>query len=143
MQSIVARIPAVTAEDVRAVQLANAEGEAKAFEALRDIAAGDVEALEKQVRDKRATHKALTKVLDNAGRAAKRLKAGESVGGYLDKPEPVDQLLKRLGFTKAHLRHMSRLAQMTPEKFEAFVDAVEKAEQRVERQVAKKMAPAK
>ena len=87
VDSIATRVPLIGEEDVRAVQMANAEREAEAFKALRELAAGDVELFEKQAREKRATHKAISKVVDNAARATERLKAGETVGGYLDKPK--------------------------------------------------------
>ena len=56
----------------------------------------------------------------------------------------MDRTLKRLGFKKADLEHMDRLAQLSPEQFEQFVTdhlaATSKAGRLIERRLSKKTA---
>lgn len=123
-----ARIPMATAEEQRSVQLANAEAEARNWEAIAGVFAADaddskrlVATVEQTVADKRSAAKAAAEVANAAKDRIARIERGESVSGGLGKPKEIAGALIEAGFTKAELRRMRRSAEFTAEDFEAIL----------------------
>jgi Xaa-Pro aminopeptidase len=127
---------------VRALQLEKAEEVEREWSALQGM-----------VQERLAGHKELQVMIDreiaqdeiavpdlssNVTRARDRiarLKAGESVAG-IDKPLSAAEM----GFSRAEIRHMMRLAEIGDAGFEEFLAEVHKRKQKVERNVSAKMA---
>jgi hypothetical protein len=142
MGAVHARIPMVIPDEVRALQLENAEAVERQWSALQVMA-----------QERLAGHKELQVMIDreiaqdeiaapdidsNVSRARDRiarLKAGESVAG-IDKPLTPTEL----GFGRATIRHMMHLAEIGDAGFEEFVAEVHKRKEKVERNVSARIA---
>jgi hypothetical protein len=116
------RIPMVTADEQRALQLENAEADARFWEMVHSHDKGTIEEHKALVAS--AEH-AITGIqsgmADTAAKATvakdrvERIKKGEDVSGGLRAPftrEDMERELIKLGFTKAELQHCVRLAQV-------------------------------
>jgi hypothetical protein len=148
MGAVHARVPMVTPDEQRALQLENAKADVKFWDGLADMhaataqehkglaataeraaAAGEIE------RAKAAEHAELTK-----DRIA-RIERGENVSGGLGKPmtrEDFERELIKVGFTKEHLRHCEQVNEVSKALgFEALKKAILDAKDRSERRVVR------
>src|SRR4051812_4490520 len=121
------RIPMVTADEQREVQLANAQAEAATWEAVATMyesTAADTKTLvasaERSVAANSNAAKAATEIAEAAKDKLARIERGEMVAG-LGKPVNLASLLAEAGFTKADFRRMRRSAEFTEEQFEAVL----------------------
>jgi hypothetical protein len=145
-----ARVPMVTAEEQRAIQEANAEGDERFWGAMRDIGTASVKehkVLNSRAEIKIAEHAAGAAEAGERAQAAKdrleRIRRGESVPGGLGKPFDARAALKAEGFTERDLRRMRLLASLTePEMKQAsaktcaeVVDAADRAIEREARRI--------
>jgi hypothetical protein len=115
-----ARIPMVTVEEQRAVQEANAEGDGRFWEAMRDMGTASVEEHKALISAAEARIAEQTPKAAKAGERAQaakdrldRIRRGESVPGGLGKPFDVRAALKAEGFFERDLRRMRLLASLT------------------------------
>jgi hypothetical protein len=135
-----ARVPMVTPEEQRALQLANAEADAQAWGTIADLHAGTVEGQEGVIASaerakgaaaaehaKAATHAAAAK-----DRVA-RIERGEDVAGGLGKPLTMADVLKA-GFTKVEIAHCIQVHEVSDAfGFDTMMKALREAKDRAER----------
>jgi hypothetical protein len=119
-----ARIPMVTADEQRAIQEANAEGDERFWGAMRDMGTANVEehkALIARAETKIAEHAPKAAEAEERAQAAKdrleRIRRGESVPGGLGKPFDAERALKAAGFTERDLRRIRLMASLTQAEF--------------------------
>ena len=127
-----ARVPMVTPDEQRALQLENARTDAERWSALRDISASKVVGkqqlvtkVEAQIVADKAAAAAADDVVKNAQGRVEAIQRGEVVEGGLGRPEDFVAFMKKLGWSKADLRHARWMATAIPkEHFKEFVEAV-------------------
>jgi hypothetical protein len=142
--NIHARIPMVTLDEQRALQLENAEADEKWWTGLQDIGQSQVSGHKELVATTEQAiasgeaeiAKATAKVVAAKNRV-ERIKRGEDVPGGLGKPhtrQDFERELIKAGFTKSQLRHCSALAELTPEEddFREAMDEIHRARHRSE-----------
>jgi hypothetical protein len=145
-----ARIPMVTADEQRAVQEANAEGDERFWDAMRDIGASSLEGHKALIaRAEAVIAKEGPRVAEAAEKveAAKsrleKLRRGEDVAGGLGKPFDVERALKAAGFTERDQRRCELLASLTEAEMKQasaktgaeVVDAADRAAEREARRI--------
>jgi hypothetical protein len=142
-----ARVPMVTPDEQRALQLENAKTDAKQWSAVRDLTESDIAAREKLVEHNEAVIAAARPVVAIAneheqaaqGRIA-AVERGEVVEG-LGKPQDWPTLCKTLGISEADLRHYRFLYGIVPEErigefARLVVDMQHKGSRRLQRKAA-------
>jgi hypothetical protein len=113
------RIAMPTIDEIRALQLENAEADDKFWLTLQDLhesTAADHEALKTTAERAIAEAKAGATNAREGATAAKnriaRLKKGEPVAGGLGKPITMDDVVRELGLTKSDIQHAIRVAEI-------------------------------
>ena len=126
--SVHARIPMVTPEEQRSVQLANAKAEARNWESVAGVFEADAEDSKRliasavqTVADKGNAASAAAELASEAKDRVARIEKGEIVSGGLGKPKDIQDVLIEAGFTKADLRRMRRSAEFTEEELEVIL----------------------
>jgi hypothetical protein len=122
------RVPMVTPQEQRELQLSNALAEATAWEAVAGICDANAEDSKRLLVSADLTlgaYASAAKAAANAASAAKdklaRLQHGENVGGGLGKPKDIEAVLIEAGLTKADMRRAIRSAEFNEEEFEAIL----------------------
>ena len=108
-----ARIPMATLEEIRALQLKNAEADERVWQSLAEMqteqATGNQQ-LAATAEQKAAAAQTAARQAKTAAAAAKerieRLKRGEAVAGGLGKPVDLERLMREAGWTTADIRRM-------------------------------------
>jgi hypothetical protein len=141
------RVPMVTADEQRALQLENAKQDLGHSSAMRDIHAGQVEghkglvaAAERAIRAAEAAAAQASEQAQAAQERIAKIERGEDVAGGLGHPltrEDFDAELIAAGFTRADLRHMETLGALPEEAIPLIRDAALKASARAERSAAR------
>jgi hypothetical protein len=110
------RVPMVTIEEIRELQLANAEAEERYWSQLQgmnETSAAEHTALRRSVDSKIAGLQAGAIGAKAAAAAAKdraaRLKRGEAVAGGLTKPMTLEEAMTAIGWTTSDLQHANRM----------------------------------
>jgi hypothetical protein len=113
------RIPMVTIDEIRALQLENAEADERFWSTLQDMHESTAQdhttlrgSVERAITDAKA---GATKAGEHAAAAKNRkdrLKNGEPVGGGLGKPMTMVEIAAQLGWTASDIRHARRLAEI-------------------------------
>jgi hypothetical protein len=135
------RVPMVTPEEQRGLQLANAKADAQFWDTLADAHAGTIEGLIASAeRTKAAAEAARAEVAEQAARAKDRIariERGEDVAGGLGKPvEFNERFLLDVGFTRAAIARFVQTYEVSEAfGFEAMRDAIVDANARAERRV--------
>jgi hypothetical protein len=144
-----ARVPMVTVDERRALQLDAARTDAQQRAALRVMLAEQADGHEKTAAHataKPAASKAVAEIVDrDAKRAQEHVEAierGESVEGAADKPDDLRAELRALGATDADLRHCLLLASVPKERWPEFLDLVHRSSQRSFRRLSARAARA-
>ncbi|WP_428665072.1 hypothetical protein [Reyranella sp.] len=128
--SVHARVPMVTPDEQRALQLENAKAEAEQWAAVRDFTASDAAdkrefANQADITAQKAADAAAALGADEAAKKAQArveaIERGETVEGGLTKRQPLRDLLKAMGWTAADQRHADLLAKIPEEHFDDFV----------------------
>jgi hypothetical protein len=142
-----ARIPMVTADEQRALQLDNAKDDARLWSAMQDLHAAQVEGhkdlvatAERVIADNQAAAAKAGERTQAASERIARIERGEDVSGGLDRPKTpaeFDAQLIAAGFTRADLRHMSTLAELPEEALDTIIEASLKASDRTTRSTAR------
>jgi hypothetical protein len=134
MDQISARIPVITPDDVRAVQLENTKVEAKQNAMVRDIFSDKAKAHDLLAHREGDLCTAAKGVVDHFGESAQRAEAraaaierGEVVQGGLHKPDG-EALLKAIGWTAADQRFAELLALVPEEHFREMVRTAQPTE---------------
>jgi hypothetical protein len=151
LDAIHARIPMVTPDEMRDLQRENAEADARLWEGLQGMNAGQAEG-HKDVAAKsaRIAADAEKSAADAAAKAVKakerldRLAKGEDVSGGLGKPmtrEQMEKILKDNGMTVADIRFSVEFAQasLSENEFEAYVQEDCAATRRAEKASRRKL----
>ena len=139
-----ARVPMAMVEEIRALQLENAEADERVWQGLAEMQTGQAEGnrqLATAAERKAAEAKAQA---ENAGAAAEaargrieRLKRGEAVSGGLGKPVDIERLLREAGMTAAQIKDCRRtalIAELGGEAgFEELLAETHKRQRRAER----------
>jgi hypothetical protein len=147
-----ARIPMVTVEEQRALQLENAQADEKLWAGLHDISQGLVDghkALKARVDQTIATNEAAAADAAVNVAAAKdrieRIKRGENVQGGLGKQVDIEQMLRNTGWTTKEINDATLLAALPEEAIkhiaEVELKAGERASKAAVRRLARKMLP--
>lgn len=148
------RIPMVSADEQRALQLENAKGDEHFWGSLQtmneDMVLGHKAALAASEKIGASAQSEATKAAANAAMARDRiakLEKGEDVPGGLGKPMTATdmcQMMRGFGWTTSDFQHASDLAELSElGTFEEYCDAsgeaTEKATKRIERSIARRM----
>jgi hypothetical protein len=114
-----ARIPMVTLDEQRALQLRNAEADERFWSSLHDMHEEKVvghkqlvATAERTIVEGQAEMAKAAAYRDAAKARRERLERGEDVQGGLGKPMTWDEMLKILGWTASDLRHASATARI-------------------------------
>jgi hypothetical protein len=143
-----ARIPMVTADEQRALQLENAEADERFWSVMHDMnqeKVADHKALVATAQAAIATGEAeAAKAADNLARAkdrAERIRRGEDVQGGLGGPVDLEVMLRKAGWTATDIQNARNVAELTDEEFEKFVavEPVMKALDRLDRAMVRKL----
>jgi hypothetical protein len=131
------RVPMVTPDEQRALQLENAKEDVKHFGAMRDMHQDTVDNHRSQairiadtIRHGEVIAADANRVAAAAQERAKRIERGEDVSGGLGKPrtrEDFDKELLAAGFTKLQLRRMrllGKVGELGDEVFEVFLQSI-------------------
>jgi hypothetical protein len=141
-----ARIPMVTPDEQRALQLENAKADAGQWDRLHGMHAATVEDHKGLAATVAST---IAKVEGHAAEAASNAKAargrverierGENVEGGLGNPatRELEAALLKAGFTRADLRYSQQLAQFSEDELHAQMPEIMKHKDRVERAVVR------
>ena len=114
-----ARVPMVTADEQRALQLENAKADADFWDCLADMHAGT--AADHKGLAERAERSAAegeierAKAAEHAARAkerVERIERGENVDGGLGKRQDVETVLRAAGWSDADIRHAAQIAKL-------------------------------
>ncbi|MET3994892.1 hypothetical protein ABID65_006558 [Bradyrhizobium sp. S3.9.2] len=135
-----ARIPMVTPDEQRTLQLDNAKADAQAWDTIADLhagTAGDHEHLIANAERVKATAAAeQAKAAAEAARAKDRIariERGDNIDGGLGKPLTVAELIES-GFTKAELEHFRQVNEVSNAfGFDTMLKAIREANDRAER----------
>jgi hypothetical protein len=138
-----ARVPMVTVEELRAVQLENAEADERFWAGLRDMQAEQAEGNKRlAAQAERAAAKADTEALKARTRAeaakdgAERLKRGEAVSGGLGRQltlEDMERICRDAGWTTKDIERAHMVAELSElGGFEELLDEVQKRHRRAE-----------
>ena len=135
-----ARIPMVTPDEQRALQLDNAKADAQVWDTLADMHGDTVEGHQGLIasaeRTKTAAAAAQAKAAQQAARAkdrVARIERGDDVTGGLGKPPTIADLIEA-GFTKAELERFRQVNEVSKALgFDTMVKAIGDAKDRAER----------
>src|SRR5258708_36706053 len=123
-----ARIPMVTLDEQRSLQLANAEANERFWSVMHDMNQEKVDgtkALVAAAQGAIATGEAeASKAAVSLARAkdrAERIRRGEDVQGGLGGPVDFETMLRKAGLTATDIQHARNVAELTDEEFEKFV----------------------
>jgi hypothetical protein len=142
-----ARVPMVTVDEQRALQLENAKADADQWAAIRELnastAAGQEEVVaqlkDAVMRGKEGAAEADAKVKAAQERVA-AIKRGDAVVGGLGKPTDFAAILKAAGMTKADLDHCRLLALIPKERFDEFLQEERRLTKKSERRLSTRVA---
>ena len=145
--AIHARVPMVTPDEERALQLDNATEDLRQWSAIHDLHAeqaeghkGIVTVAERDVRDNEAAAARARERVQAAQERIKLIERGEDVSGGLHRPmthKEIAAILFGAGLTKADVRHMQTMAALPKEAVEIIVDASVAASRRASRSKAR------
>jgi hypothetical protein len=120
-----ARIPMVTADEQRALQLENAEADERFWSVMHDMNQERVDghkALVATAQGAIATGEAdAAKAANNLARAkdrGERIRRGEDVQGGLGGPVDLEAMLRKAGMSDKDIQHARDMAELTDEEFE-------------------------
>jgi hypothetical protein len=142
------RIPMVTVDEQRALQLENAKADERFWSGLHDMHAskaddqkGLVAITESAIAENRA---GATKAAEHANSAKERrvrLEKGEDVPGGLGKPTDFEAILRKAGMTQSDIRHAQDFAELirTDEELNQFVRERIEAGDRADRAKVRKL----
>jgi hypothetical protein len=143
LAAIHARIPMVTPDEQRSLQLENAKADAALFSGLHEMHAASIEdhkRLAATVASTIAKGEAVAaEAAANAKAAQERveqIKRGENVEGGLHEPhtrEDFEALLIKAGFTREDIRHYLMVAELSEEEFKGLVPETLKRMEQAER----------
>jgi hypothetical protein len=140
-----ARIPMVTAEEQRALQLENAEAEARFWAGINQMHdeqaegyAHHIKLTETAITNSKAAGDAAAAHAAGAQERVERLKRGEVVEGGL-KPFDPERLLRQMGFTTSDLQHATTMAALPESAIETIVKAEVSAGERAGRAAARRL----
>jgi hypothetical protein len=137
------RIPMVTPDEQRALQLRNAEADERFWSSLHDMHADTVEghqglatSVEHKVVEGQAEMAKAAAYRDAAKARRERLERGEDVQGGLGKPMTWEEIVKILGWTASDLRHARATAQIGDRgAWDEYMEESHKARERAGRTV--------
>jgi len=142
-----ARVPMVTAEEQRALQLRNAKADAEQWAALRDMSAATADGHAEVVAK---LHGVIASGREGAAEADAKAKAaeqriaaierGEVVEGGLGKPFSIADFMKASGWTRADVDHAILMAAIPAEHVDEFLDERRRLQERSERRIEGKVA---
>jgi hypothetical protein len=142
-----ARVPMVTADEQRALQLENAKADAEQWERFHGMHAATAEdhkGLAATVASTIAKAEGHAAEAASSAKAARerieRIERGENVEGGLGNPatrEEFEAALLKAGFTRARLRHCLLLAELGEDEIRALMPEILKHKDRVERAVVR------
>lgn len=132
-----ARIPMTTIEEIRALQLENAETDERIWQGLAEMQTGQAEGnrqLATAAERKAAEAQTVAEQANTSAKAAKerieRLKRGEAVAGGLGKPINVERLMREARMTAADIkraRQTTLIAELGGEPaFQELLDEIDK-----------------
>jgi hypothetical protein len=138
-----ARIPMVTVEEMRSLQLENAEADEHFWHGFAEMeaerATGNEElaaSAQRTATEAKAQAEQANKRAEAAKDRVERLKRGEAVAGGLGKPVDIDQVMREAGITAATLkriRQMHTIVELGGEAgFEALVNEIDKRQRSAE-----------
>ena len=144
-----ARIPFLTADDLRTVQAENAKADEQLWAGIRDMNAAAVEGRERliaaaatEIAEYAATSADVAERVGSTKDRLARLERGEPVVGGLGKKVDIGAIMKAAGITPSDARHMREVASLTAAEFESLLgvdglllQAMGKAERRVVRKI--------
>lgn len=145
-----ARVPMMTAEEQRVLQLSNAKTDAEQWSAIRDMsastAAGHEELADKLRTAAASGREGATEAEAMAKAAEERVAAierGDTVEGGLGKPFNIEDFMKATGWTRADIDHSILLAGVPKEHMDEFFDEqlrlMKRSERRIQRKVARSL----
>jgi hypothetical protein len=134
------RIPMVTPDEQRSLQLENAKAEEQFWMRLHELYEQRVEGQQKLVagaesvigRSRSASADAVAHAAAIKERIG-RIEKGETVPGGLGRPMTRADVIALLGWTKSDERHAQRLAEMDEDAFEEFLEECHKRARAVEK----------
>jgi hypothetical protein len=138
--AIHAKVPMVTPDEQRGLQIENAEADERLWSGLRDVHADQIEGHKALVAKAQTTIASATSEMTHAGQKAavakeriEKLKNGENLSGGLSKSTTgFEKILRDAGWTKADLRHARELAELSKRGlFEVFIEQVREPSQKV------------
>jgi hypothetical protein len=146
LDAIHARIPMVTPDEQRALQIENAEADARLWGSLHDMHQEQVEGhkglagkVERTIAENEKATAQARERRDTAQNRLERLKNGENVQGGIHKPitrEDLDRILREAGMTTADIRHCETLGEFSrlvgEDGFEEFLQEHHKRKRRTE-----------
>jgi hypothetical protein len=145
-----ARIPMVTADEQRALQLENAEAEARFWSTFHDMNAEQVEGhkglaalAERKIADGQSAAADAAAEAAVAKERVERIKRGENVEGGLGKPltlEDYERILHEAGMTTSDIEHCVQVSQVCDAfGFETMIKAMLEATERARRNVVRRL----
>jgi hypothetical protein len=143
-----ARIPMVTIEEVRTLQLENAAADQRFWNGLRDMHAEAAEgnkqlavSAERKAAEAQAGAEAACAKAEAAKDRAERLKRGETVSGGLGKKptrEDFERILRDAGWTTKDIKNAETVARLSElGGFEELLDEIGERQKRTERAAAR------
>jgi hypothetical protein len=143
-----ARIPLVTLDEQRALQLRNAEADEQFWTNIHDMHAGTVEGhkglattAERKVAEGEAEMAKAASHRDAAKERRERLQRGEDVPGGLGKPltrEDLERIMREAGMTASDIRHSVQVHDVSKAiGFETLMKAIHDATHRAERNIVR------
>jgi hypothetical protein len=141
-----ARIPMVTLDEQRALQLRNAESDEWFWSRIHDMHAGTVEehkglatTVERNVAEGEVEIAKVAVHRDAARERIERLRRGEDVPGGLGKPLDVEKTLRQMGFKTADLSHMRTMAALPEDAIPILAQEGMIASERATRRLARRL----
>ena len=141
------RVPIVTPDEQRALQLENAKVDVDQWSVIRDLTAAkmaDKEQLVAKVEANIAADKAVVSTADDATKKAQgrvaAIERGEIVEGGLGNPQDWQELFKAAGITEADRRHAELLASIPEDRWREFLDLFHRAMRRADRRISTRAA---
>jgi hypothetical protein len=143
-----ARIPLVTLDEQRALQLRNAEADEQFWTNIHDMHAGTVEGhkglattAERKVAEGEAEMAKAASHRDAAKERRERLQRGEDVPGGLGKPltrEDAERIMREAGMTTSDIQHCVQVHDVSEAiGFETLMKAIHDATHRAERNIVR------
>jgi hypothetical protein len=141
LTDIHARIPMVTPDQQRGLQLRNAESDEQLWTSMRSISEDNLAGLTYLANETERRVAEIKPLIENAEAKATtardriaRIKQGEAVGGGLGKPRTREEMIALMGLSKKEVRHCLALAELTPEEgdFEHVMRELRLAKDRAE-----------